>query len=847
LLTAPELPGSGGSSCSPPSFLGGRGGGVVRLVVGDTLTVDGLISANAVNYTLGSGNPGYASGGGSGGSIYLTCATFSGTTSGLIRAEGSSGDPSDTISGGAGNGAGGRIAVYYSGLAPAHAVRFRASAGLVGWRSNDWDSAWMHAAQMGTLYLPDTALLAPIMENEQFRNVRIFFPTNAWSVDSLTLNNCGFIFGDEGFRLTVTNGLTLNNGMLGAGALNGSNGAQIAVGQNLTMTNQSRLYVFSGQTNNATDCGAWVGVTGVVIVASNSWICPFAHLTNGGAMKLTAASLAILPGGGINADAKGFGYDGGPGKGEPHGSGYAGGAGYGGRGGRGYFGLAGTNCGSASSPLMPGSGGGSFQTAYPRTRGGYGGGVVRIETTGGVTVDGTLAANGGNGDYAAGGGAGGGILIQCAAFGGGSSGLIQAQGGAGQNSGMPSVSGGGGGGRIAVAYTGLTGQPTVRFSTLPGTGYNFATPGDSRAAQMGTLYFNDTGLLTNTITTLSGYVLVSGFTTWAPSSLTISNAALGFVDGFQLNVGGDLRVAGTNGMLILGTNSLCTCASLTLTTNGQMWVYGAPTNGTPGAYGALVSVGGLLSVGGNTWIYPYTDRTNGGAPLFRSGRLFIEAGGGFNADAAGLQDATGPGRGTNAPAGWAGGAGYGGQGGNGSSTVGGPAYGSSNAPILPGSGGGNYNYIANPEFRYRGGCGGGVIRIEVDNEAVINGTLRAYGESCRYAAGSGAGGSIFVAAGGHVDTSSDSTIAAHGAAVEAGSPSSGGGGGGRVAIWYRVPDNERQRIFNGNMARVVVTSAYARVLSAPTALGGTGYQNGTNGTVVYLTVTPNPGTIISLW
>jgi hypothetical protein len=93
----PSTPGSqGGRGSGGP---GTDGGGVVRLIVGGTLTVDGRVSANAL------GTPPDNAGGGSGGSILLNARTLAG--SGEIRADGG---PGEWIDGGGGGG--GRIAIY---------------------------------------------------------------------------------------------------------------------------------------------------------------------------------------------------------------------------------------------------------------------------------------------------------------------------------------------------------------------------------------------------------------------------------------------------------------------------------------------------------------------------------------------------------------------------------------------------------------------------------------------------------------------------------------------------------------------------------------------------------------
>src|ERR1051325_6963128 len=97
-FTQPANLGSGGGAGY--GGVGGGGGGAIRLIVGGTATINGLISANGANATNS------RSGGGSGGSIWITAGSFTG--SGAISANGGLGEP---IHGGGGGG--GRIAIEY--------------------------------------------------------------------------------------------------------------------------------------------------------------------------------------------------------------------------------------------------------------------------------------------------------------------------------------------------------------------------------------------------------------------------------------------------------------------------------------------------------------------------------------------------------------------------------------------------------------------------------------------------------------------------------------------------------------------------------------------------------------
>ena len=58
---------------------GGAGGGLIRLAVSGTLTINGVISANGVNGGVNDYYDQSQGGGGSGGSIWLTADTLAGT------------------------------------------------------------------------------------------------------------------------------------------------------------------------------------------------------------------------------------------------------------------------------------------------------------------------------------------------------------------------------------------------------------------------------------------------------------------------------------------------------------------------------------------------------------------------------------------------------------------------------------------------------------------------------------------------------------------------------------------------------------------------------------------------
>ena len=121
---------------------------------------------------------------------------------------------------------------------------------------------------------------------------------------------------------------------------------------------------------------------------------------------------------------------------------------------------------------------------------------------------------------------------------------------------------------------------------------------------------------------------------------------------------------------------------------------------------------------------------------------------------------------------------YGGWGGSGSSGVVGSVYGDMTNPTEPGAGGGAAG------SSYRGGNGGGLVRLTVDGTCTHNGTILADGGNGGGGdiAGGGAGGGVYIRAGTLAGTGSISAVGGSGGTYSSGS--SGGGGGGRIAIRY---------------------------------------------------------------
>lgn len=160
--------------------------------------------------------------------------------------------------------------------------------------------------------------------------------------------------------------------------------------------------------------------------------------------------------------------------------------------------------------------------------------------------------------------------------------------------------------------------------------------------------------------------------------------------------------------------------------------------------------------------------------------FLLSTGGTINVDAMGYANNTGPGKGIDGVGG--GGGSYGGKGGRGANGTEGATYGSSNAPIDPGSGGPVYG--GSPG--YVGSHGGGAVRIEATGSVVVNGTISANGGNLagpnpsNYGAGA-SGGAIYITC----NTFGGSTNGMLRANGGNGGSVGGAGGGGRIAIDFQ--------------------------------------------------------------
>ena len=476
-FTNPTTLGSGGGISS--TYLGGAGGGAVKINATTSMVLNGILSANADN---GIGATMTASGGGSGGSILLTASQLTGN--GEIQAIGGNGGGSAGY-GSAGGGGGGRIALNV----PTSNNSFTGAFKAYGGTGNQIGGA-------GTVFLTSENKLI-INNNSQSGNktpissgsyniskidvkgkadVRLLGSSSTLQVtdNTFTGDNTGR-FEVEG-TVNAPSDFTVSGLTLGIlNELSGSN--NITIAENAKM----ELYASSPSHTNG------VFTFNNVLVKSNGALVlvPFDNLdtifTNDLPFTLNAANIEIQINGSINTNGKGYASSNGPGEGiDGSGSYYEGsGAGYGGLGGTGY-GVTGNGAvyGDLYIPISLGSGGGNSASVL----GGNGGGAIKINATETVVVNGKISANAENGISttmtASGGGSGGSILVFSPSITG--SGQIQSSGGNGGSSAGYGSGGGGGGGRIALYTNSLS--KNISITVAGGTG--------NQAGYVGSIYLD---------------------------------------------------------------------------------------------------------------------------------------------------------------------------------------------------------------------------------------------------------------------------------------------------------------------------------------------------------------------
>ncbi len=705
---------------------GGSGGGALRIQVDDTLNLNGEITANGEDSYFYSqwGYPA-SGGGGAGGSIYVETAALKGN--GRFSADGGKGA-------GGGGGGGGRVAIYYNQASEFNS--FAASTASGG--ATDQPGA------PGTIAFFDRSV--PNLHARLWRNFALGNGV-ALRLGQISVIGGALTFGANA-NLIVMGRCDLVGGSLSFGndssvsirgdlAADGTNiwlggGSLLAVHQSLELAGGAVLTLGGKDVSGMVD-GRWAG-TGAVVTAGN---------------------LTVQAGSRISADEQGYvGTIDAPavGPGAPNGGG---GAGHGNSGQTlNASTLGGAAYDSLAEPVCPGSGGSAAQGGHPHSwnRGGNGGGVIRLNVSGRLQLDGEITANGGDGVYNTSwfhlvGGSGGAIYVETHELAG--TGRFAANAGASQNGGGASA-----GGRVAVYY-----NQADSF-----TGFASSSANGGIESVNGTVIFFDRS--------------VPGLH---------ARAFGGFWLGPQEEAGalryGRLSVDGGN--FVLPNDSRLTIdEDFALDHGAQVFVGG----------GSYVRVGGVLRLAGQSELV--CGSKNNGAMVegkwagqgvtLRAGNLVVESGSRIHADAQGYRGGWGGlGAGPGTPGGDTVGAGYGGRGGSwNGNAYGGPAYGFDRVPLDLGSGAGG-SAGGQPYLVTAGGHGGGALRVIVSGRLTLDGEISARGGNGQQAgwnsAGGGSGGSVLVET---ADLDGAGVFgAAGGDAARGGWSAPCGGGGGRVAIY----------------------------------------------------------------
>ena len=553
-------------------------------------------------------------------------------------------------------------------------------------------------------------------------------------------------------------------------------------------------------------------------------------------------NITVDAGGSINVDAKG--YDGAAGA---NGYGTGGGEGinttnYGGGGG-GHFGdggygrpnglsgismLGGISYGDITNPTTIGSGGGG---SYINVVGGAGGGLVVLNASSTITINGTITADGGAGGITstngAGGGSGGAVKIVANSVAGTPQSFTVVGGAGGNESGVDG--GGGGGGGVLIQYTTSNSINSSAINMAGGTGNDAAQYGGA-----GVVLVKDTdgiSILSSTNAGTSGAQSTQAVSALTVDYFTITSSSIYTVTSTKsltinqnspsINVGaslGSLKVSG-------GTINFPTSLNLASTTldywSTSVWSYVTSTDLTLSGGGTLnlsyFSTSTALNLntltidsGGNV---THSDNSTAQTHVvnINTNVLNISSGGSINVDGKGYDGGYRNGRTVTGTIGYGPGGGQagevrgdGGAGGGhfgdggigddiGSDTIaaGGIGYGDITNPSTIGSGGGGSFDTA------YGGSGGGLIILHVTSTITINGNISADGSigsvsgSPDTSSGGGSGGAVKIVADTIAGTPESFTVTGGASGNVTSYPygDGGGGGGGGVLIQYTTSNS----------------------------------------------------------
>ena len=472
---------------------GGDGGGYVRLVVGGTTTINGAITADG---GLGFGPSNVNGGGGSGGSVYISTDALAGSGSMSVDgAAGRNGSANDS-----GGGGGGRISVNYNtntfnldnitfaggsnGGGGAEAGE-QGAAVAIDVDGDDINILGNLDFEDGGDYTRNSITIGngSILRCDSFTTLNIQVPDTlafnnvTWTCSTIdiiniiadTLTTAGtnvWTLNKAGAQvdMDITNDITFNN----LTYTGGTGGTTSSSGGVWNIDNPINIALVNSDINSSIN---WQGITSLNIDADSTINANYKGCSGGSNTR--GDGYGPNPGDSYKcaisqASAGTGGHDAGSG------------GGYGGNGGDGTYrdGTFGTTYGTSATPIYLGSGGSGANTG---AGGGNGGGLVRIDVTDTLTVNGNITSNGqtpstGQG----GGGSGGAVYISTNILAGSAS--IAAGGGTGGNGGWDG--GGGGGGRAAVYYITNSGFNLSNITANLGAG----GPTTGEAGDVGTVY-----------------------------------------------------------------------------------------------------------------------------------------------------------------------------------------------------------------------------------------------------------------------------------------------------------------------------------------------------------------------
>ena len=301
--------------------------------------------------------------------------------------------------------------------------------------------------------------------------IAIFYATNQFTGAISARGGQGFVGGGAGTIYTLANTNPTGSVIVDNGGLSGAN-TLLSTPQPFNLTVSGGAIAQTPPTNSSlTDPTLYLSS---LLVQSNSLITTGS--ANDNASLVVFGNAVVATNGAIAVDGKGYNGSGsaGPGAGMMLSNGSGSGGGYGGAGGASASGEpGGITYGSSQQPIDWGSQGGVPSASFVNFS--QGGGAIRLEVAGTLTVNGAVTANGKAALFQnTGGGAGGSVWLNVGTLGG--NGAITANGGAGE----PVNGGSGGGGRVALYYLtdNFTGVATASGAggALPGqNGTVFAT------------------------------------------------------------------------------------------------------------------------------------------------------------------------------------------------------------------------------------------------------------------------------------------------------------------------------------------------------------------------------------